>query len=455
MITDFLSLNAQKFENELVEFLSIASVSTDPDSAVHVASCAEWLKHHIQSIGIPNASVIATDGHPIVYAEYMVDPQKPTVLFYGHYDVQPVDPLNLWTNPPFEPTIRDGKIFARGATDDKGQVLLHIKALQALIQENGTLPCNVKLLIEGEEEIGSPNLAPFIRNNATMLACDVVVVSDTPMFSLGNPSIVYGLRGLAYMEITVKGPNRDLHSGSYGGAVQNPLNALATILSKLKNEDGSIAIPGFYSDVLEMSIEEREALNNLGYSDERLKADVQVQDLVGERGYSSVERLWARPTLDINGFIGGFTGVGAKTVLPSEASAKVSMRLVPHQDHLTIGRLFTEYVQSLAPKGVTVTVEDLHGANPVLVPKDTPAMFAAVKALEDTYGTECRFTREGGSIPVVLTFTELLSAPTVLMGFGLNNENAHSPDEHMLLENYHKGMLASARFYENMASINK
>jgi acetylornithine deacetylase/succinyl-diaminopimelate desuccinylase-like protein len=450
----YLEQNASLYEQQLTEFLSIASVSTDPACADDVKTCATWLADHLKTIGLPTVTIYPTPGHPIVYAEDLSAGQSaPTVLLYGHYDVQPVDPLNLWTNPPFEPVIRDGKIYARGATDDKGQVFLHVKAIEAIYKTDGKLPINIKLLIEGEEEIGSPNLAPFVRENAELLKCNAVLVSDTSMFAPGEPSIVYSLRGLAYMEINVQGPNRDLHSGSYGGAVQNPLNALATIISKLKDEYGHIKVEGFYDDVLALTEQERADLAALGHSDERLKQDVNVDTLFGEDGYSSIERLGARPTLDVNGFLGGFTGEGAKTVLPARAMAKVSMRLVPHQRHDDIANKFISYVKSIAPPGVSVEITDLHGADPVLVNRDSPAMYAAVKALEETFGTTCRFTREGGSIPVVLLFDQVLGVPTVLMGFGLNNENAHSPDEHFDLGNFHTGMKAAARYYALVAEM--
>lgn len=437
----------------LLDFLSIPSISTAPEAASDVRRCAQWVADRVRHIGFTDVRVIDTPGHPIVYAEDLqAGPDKPTVLFYGHYDVQPVDPIDLWTDPPFTPTVRDGKVFARGATDDKGQVFLHLCALEALRSVGGSLPVNVKLLIEGEEEIGSPNLAPFVETNADMLACDCVVVSDTSMFAPGQPSLVYGLRGLAYVQIDVTGPNRDLHSGSYGGAVNNPLNALASIIAKLKDDQGRIQIPGFYDDVLDLTVEERTDLAGLGHSDERLKADVGVRETFGETGYTSIERLGARPTLDVNGLLGGFTGEGAKTVLPSKAMAKVSMRLVPHQRTTDISRKFIDYVQAIAPPGVTVTVRDLHGADPVLVPRDTPAMHAAVRALQETFDAPVRFTREGGSIPVVLLFDTVLKAPTVLMGFGLNNENAHSPDEHFDLGNFHLGAEAAVRFYTYLAT---
>lgn len=448
----YLTDNAARFDAELHDFLSIPSVSTDPSAIPDVRRCAEWLAAHLTSIGMPDVRILDTPGHPIVYAEHLgAGPDKPTVLFYGHYDVQPVDPIDLWTTPPFAPEVRDGRIYARGATDDKGQVFLHVKALEALIATTGGLPVNVKFLIEGEEEIGSPNLAPFVKQHADMLRCDAVAVSDTPMFAPGIPGLVYGLRGLAYLQIDVQGPNRDLHSGSYGGAVNNPLNALASIIAQLKDvRTGRILVPGFYDEVLSLDDAERTELGQLGYEDQRLKDDVGVTTLYGEEGYSTLERLWARPTLDVNGMLGGFTGEGAKTVLPAKAMAKVSMRLVPHQRTADIVKKFTDYIHRIAPPGVTVTVTDLHGADPVLVPRDTKAMHAAAKAMEETFGQRCRFTREGGSIPVVLLFDTVLKAPTVLMGFGLNNENAHSPDEHFDMSNFHEGMKAAARFYTNM-----
>lgn len=453
IVSDYLLEHKSRSEAQLMEFLRIPSVSTDPAHAADVERCADWLADHLRSIGMPHVEIFPTKGHPIVYAEYLeAGPSVPTVLFYGHYDVQPVDPIDLWTNPPFEPTVRDGKVYARGATDDKGQVFLHIKALEALFAINGKLPVNVKLLIEGEEEIGSPNLAPFVKEKKKMLKCDAVLVSDTPMFAPGKPSLVYGLRGLAYLQIDVQGPNRDLHSGSYGGAVANPLNALAHIIAMLKSPDGSILVPGFFDDVLEITHDEHIALTDLDYDEDRLLDDVGVTKLVGEENYTTPERLWARPTLDVNGLLGGFTGEGAKTVLPAKAMAKVSMRLVPHQKHTDIAQKVMDYIRQITPPGVTVQVQDLHGADPVLVPRDSPAMHAAVTALEDTFETPCRFTREGGSIPVVLLFDTILKAPTVLMGFGLNNENAHSPDEHFDLGNFHIGMRAAARYYELMAT---
>lgn len=451
----YLEKHAKRFEEELFELLRFASVSTDPNQADAVIACAAWLHSELERIGITHVKTYATEGHPIVYAEHLgAGADKPTVLFYGHYDVQPVDPLNLWTNPPFEPTVRNGKVYARGATDDKGQLFAHVKALEALLAVRGSLPVNIKILIEGEEEAGSPNLTPFVRTHREMLRCDAVVVSDTSMFAPGIPGIVYGLRGLAYVEINVTGPNRDLHSGSYGGAVANPLNALCTIIASLKDADGRILIDGFYDGVEPLSADERRDLAALNHDEIALKSDVGVDALFGEKEYSTIERLGTRPTLDVNGLLGGFTGEGAKTVLPSKAMAKVSMRLVPGQRHDDIVEKLQKHVAAMTIPGINVTVRDLHGADPVVVNKHTPAMRAASQALEETFGEPVRFTREGGSIPVVLLFDTVLEAPTVLMGFGLNNENAHSPDEHFDLQNFHIGMQASARFYINAASLN-
>ncbi len=450
----YLDQHYDTSREQLLEFLRFPSVSTDPERTPAVAECAEWLANHLRRIGVSTVTVHTTEGHPIVYAEHLTaGPDAPTVLMYGHYDVQPVDPLHLWTNDPFDPTVRDGKVFARGATDDKGQVWIHVAALEAMLSTGEPLPVNLKLLIEGEEEIGSPNLSPFVRHHVEMLSCDAVVVSDTAMFAPGQPSLVYGLRGLAYVEIHVDGPRRDLHSGSYGGPVANPLNALCSIIASMKDEHGRITIDGFYDDVPAISDQEREALRALDYTSERLMNDVGQPDAGGEDGYSIVERLWTRPTLDVNGMIGGFTGEGAKTVLPATAMAKVSMRLVPNQRHQRIVELITEHVARVTPAGVRARVVDLHGADPVLVPLDAPALAAADWALRETFGTPCLYQREGGSIPVVELFSSALGVPTVLMGFGLSTENAHSPDEHFSLEHFRKGMDATVRFYHAMTSL--
>lgn len=448
--TEYLDLHHGRFIQELTEFLSIPSVSTAPEHSQDVRRCGEWLVNHLQTIGLTTVELHETPGHPIVYAEHChAGPDKPTVLFYGHYDVQPVDPIELWTNPPFEPTYRDGKVFARGATDDKGQVFLHIKALEALLATT-VLPVNVKILIEGEEEIGSINLKSYIEQNKERLACDTVVVSDTPLYGPGLPSLCYGLRGLCYMEIHVQGPNRDLHSGSYGGSITNPANALCEIISKLKDSHGRIAIPGFYDDVIDLSVEERAEYAKLPFDAEAFKAGLNVSSLFGEEGYTTLEHISGRPTLDVNGLHSGFTGIGAKTVLPAKASAKVSMRLVANQDTDDIAAKFTDFVHSIAHPSIKVDVVNLHGANPVLVERSGKGMHAASKALKDAYGKEPYFTREGGSIPVCIIFDTILKAPTVLMGFGLQDENAHSPDEHFDLDNFTIGMKAASLFYTYM-----
>jgi len=448
--TDYLDLHHGRFIQELTDFLSIPSVSTAPENAADVRKCGEWLVNHLRKIGLETVELHETPGHPIVYAEHChAGPDKPTVLFYGHYDVQPVDPIELWTNPPFEPTYRDGKVFARGATDDKGQVFLHIKAIEALLATT-VLPVNVKILIEGEEEIGSINLTSYIEQNKERLACDTVVVSDTPLYGPGLPSLCYGLRGLCYMEIHVQGPNRDLHSGSYGGSITNPANALCEIISKLKDSHGRIAIPGFYDDVIDLSVEERAEYAKLPFDAEAFKSGLDVPSLFGEEGYTTLEHISGRPTLDVNGLHSGFTGIGAKTVLPAKASAKVSMRLVANQDTEDIAAKFTDFVHRIAPPSIKVDVVNLHGANPVLVERTGKGMHAASKALKDAYGKDPYFTREGGSIPVCIIFDTILKAPTVLMGFGLQDENAHSPDEHFDLDNFTIGMKAASLFYTYM-----
>ncbi|MBK9249840.1 MAG: dipeptidase [Ignavibacteria bacterium] len=450
-IQEYSTRNLQRFIDELADLLRIPSVSTAPEHKSDVATCAEYIAQHIRAVGIKDVTVFQTDGHPIVFAEYKSSRvNAPTVLFYGHYDVQPVDPLNLWTNPPFEPTFREGKVFARGATDDKGQIFLHIKALESLLKVRGELPVNVKLLLEGEEEIGSIHLEEFIRSHQELLKCDTVLISDTPIYAPGVPSLVYGLRGLCYMEVTVTGPNRDLHSGSFGGAVANPVNVLCDMISKLKDRDGRILISGFYDDVIDLTVEERRDYSELPFDEDAYRKELDIPVTFGEVGYSTLERVSGRPTLDVNGIIGGFTGVGAKTVLPSVAKAKISMRLVPNQQSEDIALKFESYFRFIAPPSVKVEVVHHHGANPVLTPRDSMGMNAARAALEFAYGKKAVLTREGGSIPVCLLFDTILHAPTVLMGFGLSTENAHSPDEHFLLDNFEKGIVATAAFYEEM-----
>lgn len=447
----YIENNQSAHLEELKDFLRIPSISTDPERKGDVLRCAEWVQNSMKSIGLENIQIFPTEGHPVVYGEHLhAGKDAPTVLFYGHYDVQPVDPLHLWTSAPFEPTVRDGKIFARGAVDDKGQVFMQLKSLEAHLKTNGKLPVNVKVLIEGEEEIGSVNLESFLRKHAQMLAADTVLISDTAMFADEVPSLCYGLRGLSYMEVTVTGPNRDLHSGVFGGAVANPANALASIIAKLTDDYGRITIPGFYDDVLPLTPEEREEYARLPYDEAAYCKELNIPATDGEFGYSTLEKTSARPTLDVNGIWGGFTGEGAKTVLPGKASAKISMRLVPNQNTDDIAKKFEAYVRRIAPPTVTVEVTNLHGGNPAITSIDSNGVKAALRAMERAFGKKPLLTREGGSIPIVLLFQNILNAPVVLMGMGLNTENLHSPDEHFTLKNFYRGITASAYFYEEL-----
>lgn len=451
-ITDFIKSNNDQYLKELKHFLSYPSISTNPENKKDVLECAEYLKQHMESIGMQNAKVYPTKGHPVVYSDWLnAGADKPTVLIYGHYDVQPVDPIDLWTSPPFEAEVRGENLYARGSADDKGQVFIHLKAIEAHLSQNKSLPVNIKLLIEGEEEIGSMNLGQFIKDNVELLKCDVIVVSDTSMFSKELPALGYALRGLCYMQVDVTGPNRDLHSGQYGGAVENPINALAEMISKMKDADGKILIDGFYDDVAPLSKEEKDNFTKLPFSDEEYAKGLEVDALTGEKGYSTLERIWARPTLDCNGIWGGFTGEGAKTVLPSKASAKISMRLVPNQDPDKIEKLFINFVKKIAPKSIKTEVYGQHHGKPWISPIDSKWNKAAIKALKAGFGKEPVFMREGGSIPIVFTLEEYLKAPTVLLGFGLPDENAHSPDEHLNMNNFYNGILTSADFYEELA----
>jgi len=391
-----------------------------------------------------------TSGHPIVYGEWLGTPGQPTVLCYGHYDVQPVDPLDLWISGPFDPTIRDGEIFARGSVDDKGQVLMNFKGVEAHLKSEGKLPVNIKFLIEGEEEVGSNNLDNFIADHKELLTADVVLISDTPMFDRGVPSICYGLRGLVYCQIDLKGSNSDLHSGSFGGTVINPNFALAQIIMALKDNEGRIQIPGFYDDVLEMTPEEKHELARLPFDEEKYRSDLAAPALFGEKGYNTLQRIWVRPTLEVNGLCGGFIGEGAKTVIPAKAMAKISMRLVPNQDPDKIASLFETYVKQIAPAATELTVTRMHGGKAWVAPIDHPAIQAASRAFEKAFGKRPVFVREGGSIPVVATFAELLGLPSVLMGIGLPDENAHAPNEKLDLYNFQTGIAGSAHFFNEM-----
>lgn len=455
-ILNFIESNRDNFVSELKEFLKIPSISTNPENKSDVRNCAEYLKKEMENIGLENVRLYETPGHPIVYGDWLhADKEKPTVLIYGHYDVQPVDPVDLWTDPPFSPVVKGESIYARGAADDKGQVFIHMKSLQSHLKINNSLPVNVKVIIEGEEEIGSVNLDAFIEKNKDLLKCDYVVISDTGMFDKDVPSICYGLRGLAYMQVEVTGPNRDLHSGSFGGAVDNPINALAHIISKLKDDKGKILIDGFYDDVRNLTEKERLEYTKLPFDEKRYKDDLDIDETFGEEGYTTLERASARPTLDCNGIWGGFQGEGAKTVLPSKAGAKISMRLVPDQVPEKIEKLFTDFVKKISPKSVTVEIKSLHGGKGAITPIDSPAMDAAVEAMTKGFGKVPLFTREGGSIPVVSTFQSILNAPAILLGFGLPDENIHSPDEHFNLNNFYRGILSISHYYNELSKIKK
>ncbi len=447
-IAEYINSNTDNYINQLKDFLRIQSISTLPDHKNDMTKGAEFVADSFKAAGMNNVKLIRTNGHPLVYADWLKVPGKPTVLIYGHYDVQPVDPLELWDSPPFVPVIKNGKIYARGATDDKGQMFVHIKSVEAYLKNGGTLPVNVKFLIEGEEEIGSQNIGLFVDKNKKLLKCDTVLISDTALYASGVPTLTYGLRGIAYLEVELTGPNRDLHSGTFGGAVANPINILAEMIAKLMNKDGRISIPGFYEDVLKISKNERESIRTLKFSKQKYAEEIGVKELKGEKNYSTLERTWVRPTMDCNGIIGGFTGKGAKTVLPSKATAKISMRLVPNQDPKKIGTLFKKYIYQIAPKSVSVKINEIHGAAPFVIPTNAKSIVAASKAMSKAFGKETIFMREGGSIPIVATFLKKLKVAPVLMGLGLNTENLHSPNEHFDLKHFHLGILSSAYFFD-------
>lgn len=442
-----------RFLDELKALLRIPSISTLPDRADDVRRAAEWLADHMRSIGLEHVRVDPTAGHPVVVADWLHAPGKPTVLIYGHYDVQPADPLELWISGPFEPEVRDGNLYARGASDDKGPFFAHLKAIEAYLRTEGTLPVNIKILVEGEEEIGSRNLDPYIYAHMSDLAADVVLISDSSILRPDQPSIVYGLRGLCYMEVEVAGPDHDLHSGQYGGAVHNPLQALCEMIASLHDAAGRVTIPGFYDKVRSLSQAEREELARESYGEERLIRETGVPKSWGEPDYTITERIGARPTLEVNGVIGGWTGHGSKTVIPSRALAKISMRLVADQDPDEIDRLFREHIQRIAPDTVRVEVRDLaHGA-PALVERDIPAMEAAARAYEAGFGARPVFTREGGSIPVVATFQKALGIPSILMGLGLPDDRFHSPNEKFHLANFYRGINTIIHFHTLLAEM--
>lgn len=442
--------NQENYLAELFDLLRIPSVSADSRHKEDVRRAAQFVLQKLEDAGVDHAELMETGGHPIVYGEKIVDPGKPTVLVYGHYDVQPPDPLALWNSPPFEPTVRDGKIYARGACDDKGQFYMHIKALEIMIRQQ-QVPCNIKFMIEGEEEVGSAHLGEFVKANKKKLHADVILISDTSLLSLDQPSITVGLRGLSYMEVQVTGPNRDLHSGVYGGAVANPANVLCQMIASLHDKDGRVNIPGFYDDVVELTPEERTQLNRAPFDLEAYKKELGIGDIRGEKGYTTIERTGIRPTLDVNGIWGGYTGEGAKTVLPSTASAKISMRLVPNQHPDKITALFTQHILSLAPPSVTVKVTPHHGGEAAVTPTNSRAFRAAAKAFEEVWGKTPIPTRDGGSIPIVALFKKELGLDTVLMGFGLDSDALHSPNEHYGIRNFLIGIETLVSFHRHFA----
>ncbi len=451
-IKKYVDENRQRFLDELFDLLRFPSVSADPKYKSDVLKTADFVAAKLKEAGADQVKVYETSGYPIVYGEKLIDSAKPTVLVYGHYDVQPPDPLELWKTPPFEPTIRDGKIFARGACDDKGQFYMHVKAFE-LMMNTDSLPCNIKFMIEGEEEVGSNNLSAFVTENKELLKADVVLISDTSMLSLEHPSLETGLRGLAYLEVEVTGPNRDLHSGVYGGAVANPATVLAKMIASLHDENNHIQIPGFYDDVQALTESERDELNMAPYDEQDYSEDLGVEELWGEKGYTTLERTGTRPTLEVNGIWGGYIGEGAKTVLPSKASAKISMRLVPNQQSEKITKLFTEHFKSIAPKSVKVKVTAHHGGEPVVTPTDSIAYRAAQKAIADSFGKDPIPTRGGGSIPIVALFEKELGIKTVLMGFGLDSDNLHSPNEKYDIANFYKGIETIPLFHKYFAEL--
>ena len=458
MTQDYIEKNKDKFLNELFEFIKIPSVSADIKFKQEVLKAASFLEENLIKIGADNVQVFQTLGYPIVYADKIIDPKLPTILVYGHYDVQPADPYELWDSDPFNPIVKktkihpQGAIFARGACDDKGQMFMHLKAFEAMYKSN-ELYCNVKFMFEGEEEVGSSNLEKFVRSNIDLLKADVVLVSDTGIINNSTPSICVGLRGLSYVEVEVTGPNRDLHSGLYGGAVANPINVLSKMIASLHNENGTINIPGFYNDVIQVSNSDRKEMAKAPFNLEEYQSDLSIKEVYGEEGFTTNERNSIRPTLDVNGIWGGYIGEGAKTVLPSKASAKISMRLVPNQKSTNITNLFETHFKKIAPNYVKVKVTPHHGGEGVVIPTDFPAYLAAKKAMETTFGKTPIPVRSGGSIPIVPMFEEVLGLKTILLGFGLDSDVIHSPNEHFGLFNFYKGIETIPCFYKNYAEI--
>ncbi len=448
----FVRENRDRHLNELMEVLRIPSVSTDPARAGEVKRAASWVKARLARAGCTKTEIFETKRHPIVYGEWLGAPGKPTILVYGHYDVQPEDPVDLWTSPAFQPTVRDGRLYARGACDDKGQFIIHVNAFEAYLKTGGSCPVNLKFLIEGEEEIGSPNLEPFIAARKELLACDAVVVSDTAMFDKKTPSIVHGLRGLSYIQVDVRGTARDLHSGTFGGSVINPAFALAHIIAGLKDAKGKVKVAGFYDKVRKLTAKERKGFLKLPHSDTAWRKSIGAKVLFGEPGFTTLERVWARPTLEVNGIWGGFQGDGAKTVIPAEAHAKISMRLVPDQKPKEIVAKVTAAIKKLAPKSVDVTVTHIHSGEGWLADTGHVALQAAARAVKKAFGKTPVFTREGGSIPVVATFDRILKVPAVLMGIGLHDDNLHAPNEKIDLDNFFNGNEAAVYLMDELSN---
>lgn len=451
-VKKYIEANKDRFIEELVELLKIPSISADSAYKNDTMAAAEAVKKTLELAGAENTELCPTAGYPVVYGEKIIDPKLPTILVYGHYDVQPADPIELWDSPPFVPVIKDGKIYARGAADDKGQMYMHVKALELMVKTN-QLPCNVKFIIEGEEEVGSVNLGTFIKENKERLKADIILISDTSMLSMEHPSITTGLKGLSYLEVEVTGPNRDLHSGVYGGAVGNPINILSKMIASLTDENNRITIPGFYDNVAEVSAEERAEMAKTPFDLNDYKDHLKINDVHGEKGYSTIERTSIRPTLDVNGIWGGYIGEGAKTVLPSKAHAKISMRLVPNQTSEEITQLFKNHFESIAPDSVKVVVKPHHGGEPYVTPIDIPAYQAAAKAIATTFGKPSIPVRAGGSIPIVALFEKELGLKSILLGFGLNSDAIHSPNEHYGIFNFLKGIETIPYFFENFSQL--
>lgn len=453
-LNQYIEENKQRFLDELFEIIRIPSISAKPENNPDMIKMAGILKDRLLAAGADEAMVMETSGQPVLFGSKIIDPALPTVLVYGHYDVQPAEPLELWNSPPFEPEVRDGRIWARGADDDKGQLFMHVKAFEFMVKTD-QLPCNIKFMIEGEEEVGSPSLKEFCRQNTELLKADVILVSDTTMIASDIPSVTVGLRGLSYMEVEVSGPNRDLHSGLFGGAVANPVNVLCKMIASLTNENNEICIKGFYDDVQILSREERDEMAKAPFNIDEYKKELEIDEVVGEKGYSTLERTGIRPSLDVNGIWGGYTEEGAKTILPSKAYAKISMRLVPDQKSDKIDKIFEEHFKSIAPPGVRVAVRSLHGGQGYISPTDTVAYMAASKAIEKTFGKKPVPTRSGGSIPIISDFEEVLGIKTILLGFGLESDAIHSPNENYPLENFFKGIETIPWFFRYYAEMNK